>query len=188
MRPNDLDGMRRVVAHLIERGYSSFGYVVGSTRPSSTVRYDALRTALQESRHDGVPIYRAAGTDPDQLAATAIRLRRDRPEVVVCYDDHTALNLVDALRTAGLAVPEDLGVVGFDDIPFARIANPRLTTVAQRSEQMGATSVDWILRALESDRLPASTLVPVSLAIRETTPGPMRRKRHRARLVRRSAR
>jgi DNA-binding LacI/PurR family transcriptional regulator len=102
----------------------------------------------------------------------ADRIGHDRPDVVVCYDDKTALHLADALRTAGVAAPADVGIVGFDDIPFARIANPRLTTVAQPSDELGRISVDHLLASLESGRLPRSQLLPVTLIVRETTPGP----------------
>jgi len=58
MRPNDVEGMRRVITHLMERGCSSVAYVAGSTRPSSTVRYDALRTAMKDLSGAGMTIER----------------------------------------------------------------------------------------------------------------------------------
>ena len=57
-------------------------------------------------------------------------------------------------------------------LPFARISNPRLTTVSQRSDDLGRISVDFLLSTLEHGRLPVSQLMPVSLVVRETTPGP----------------
>ena len=79
------------------------------------------------------------------------------------------------LRSAGVNVPDDVGVVGFDDTPFARISNPRLTSVSQRSDDLGRVGVDFLLSTLEHGKLPVSQLMPVSLVVRETTPGPASR-------------
>jgi DNA-binding LacI/PurR family transcriptional regulator len=122
-------------------------------------------------------VHRVDDVDAGDLRAVAATIRRSRPDVVVCYDDKTALFLMDELRSAGVQVPNDVGVVGFDDTPFARIANPRLTTVSQRSDDLGRISVDFLLTTIERGRLPVSQLMPVTLVIRETTPGPTKRTR-----------
>ena len=71
------------------------------------------------------------------LGELAAEIAADLPDALVCYDDQLALALMDALRDVGVRIPDDLGVVGFDGIPFAGIANPRLTTVAVPSSEMG---------------------------------------------------
>ena len=68
-------------------------------------------------------------------------------------------------------IPDEMGIVGFDDIPFARISNPRLTTVSQRSDELGRISAEFLLATLDGKRLPPSQLMPVTLVVRETTPG-----------------
>jgi len=120
-------------------------------------------------------VYRADDVDAVGMRVVAAQIRQSRPGVVVCYDDKTALLLMDELRAAGLQVPADVGIVGFDDIPFARISNPRLTTVSQRADDLGRLSADLLLQAVERGKLPATRLIPVSLVVRETTPGPARR-------------
>src|SRR4029078_9266822 len=101
--------------------------------------------------------------DAEGLRVVAANIRKSRPDVVVCYDDKTALLLMDELRAVGMRVPDDVGVVGFDDIPFARISNPRLTSVSQRSDELGRTSVDYLLAAIERGQLPISPLLHVTL-------------------------
>jgi LacI family transcriptional regulator len=175
LRPDDRDGMRQVVDHLIERGYRSIAYVSGSTGATKIIRRDALIAGLTERNRPAPVIHRTDDVDPDGLRVVAANIHKSRPDVVVCYDDKTALRLMDELRTVGLKVPDDVGVVGFDDIPFARIANPRLTTVSQRADDLGRTTVDYLLSTVERGKLPVSQLMPVTLVIRETTPGPNKR-------------
>jgi DNA-binding LacI/PurR family transcriptional regulator len=136
------------------------------------IRRDALVSALAERGRAAPVIHEADGVDPGDLQAVAAKIGRSRPDAVVCYDDKTALLLMDELRTAGVRIPDDIGIVGFDDIPFARISNPRLTSVSQRSDELGRISVDFLLSTVETGKLPGSQLMPVALVVRETTPGP----------------
>jgi LacI family transcriptional regulator len=172
LRPDDRDGMRQVVDHLIERGYRSVAYASGSSGATEIIRREALVAALAERDRPEPIVYRAEDVDAEGLRAVAVQISKARPDVIVCYDDKTALLLMDELRTAGVQVPADVGVVGFDDIPFARISNPRLTTVSQQSDDLGRVTVDFLLSTLKRRRLPNSQLMPVALVVRETTPGP----------------
>ena len=172
LRPDERDGMRQVVSHLIERGYRKVAYVSSSSGASHILRRDALVAALAERRRSRPVVLLA--DDAGGLTAVAERIRRHRPQVVVCYDDKTALNLIDEMRIAGLKIPADVGVVGFDDIAFARISNPRLTTVSQRSDELGRLCVELLRSSLDGKDLPRSGLMPVTLMVRETTPGPVR--------------
>lgn len=175
LRSDDRDGMRQVVDHLIERGYRSIAYVSGSTGATKIIRRDALIAALAERNRPEPVMHHADYPDAERVRLVAASIRKSRPDAVVCYDDKTALLLMDELRMVGLTVPDDVGVVGFDDIPFARISNPRLTSVSQRSDDLGRTSVDYLLSTIERGTLPVSQLMPVALVIRETTPGPANR-------------
>ena len=175
LRPDDTDGMRQVVDHLIERGYRKVAYVTGSSGANKMIRRDALVAALAQRGRPQPVIHELDDVDGDGLRGVAAKIRRAPPDAVVCYDDKTALMLMDELRTVGVRIPDDLGIVGFDDIPFARISNPRLTSVSQRSDELGRVSVDFLLSTVERGKLPASQLMPVSLVVRETTPARLRR-------------
>jgi LacI family transcriptional regulator len=173
LRPDDGGGMRQVVAHIIEQRYRSVAYVSGSLGATEQIRREAFLSALSARRRPKPRMYRADDLDVAGLRVIAADISRRRPDVVVCYDDKTALLLMDELRSAGVNVPGDMGIVGFDDIPFARISNPRLTTVSQQSDDLGRMCVDFLLGAVQRGRLPKSQLMPVALVIRETTPGPV---------------
>ena len=97
------------------------------------------------------------------------RSRRDLPEALVCYDDQLALWLMDALRNLGIRVPDDVGIVGFDGIPFAGISNPRLTTVAVPSAEMGRVAASTLIQAVHDGVLPDGVVLPVEIVVREST-------------------
>jgi DNA-binding LacI/PurR family transcriptional regulator len=172
LRPDDGGGMRQVVAHIIQRGYRSVAYVSGSFGATELIRREAFLAALSARRRPKPMLYRADDLDVEGLRVIAGEISKRRPDVVVCYDDKTALLMMDELRAAGVNVPTDVGIVGFDDIPFARISNPRLTTVSQQSDDLGRVCVDFLLETLQRRKLPKSQLMPVALVVRETTPGP----------------
>jgi len=175
LRPDDHSGMQQVVEHLIDRGYGDIAYVSGSSGATQISRHDALVAALGEHGRDLSAVHQPDVVDTAGMRVVAAKIRRSRPDVVVCYDDKTALLLMDELRAAGVGVPHEVGIVGFDDIPFARISNPRLTTVSQRADDLGRSSVGLLLTAVERGKLPPTQLMPVTLVVRETTPGPSRR-------------
>ncbi len=138
IQTDDAGGARSAVNHLVDSGYRRIAYVEGGVRASNTVRAEAVARTLKERGIRSAPhVYASSGEawrDPGELAAT---IAADLPEALVCYDDKLALALMDALRVLGVRIPDDLGIVGFDGIPFAGISNPRLTTVAVPSAEMG---------------------------------------------------
>ncbi len=174
IRANDVDGMKDVVRHLLEAGYRRLGYLNGPAQASNATRRDAVVRALKTAGAKSPIEFASAGParSPDgAIAAAAVRIARERPDALICYDDKLALNTIDALRAVGVRVPADMAVVGFDDIPFAAIANPRLTTVAQRSVEMGRAAATMLCRSLDTGVLPPSVTLPVQLVVRESTAG-----------------
>jgi DNA-binding LacI/PurR family transcriptional regulator len=111
----------------------------------------------------------AAAAGRDGVGQLAAEIAADLPDAVVCYDDKLALALMDALRDIGLRVPEDVGVVGFDGIPFAAIANPRLTTVAVPTAELGRQAARLLIDAVHTGVLPDGVLLPVEIVVREST-------------------
>jgi hypothetical protein len=109
-------------------------------RASNTIRAETVAATLR-ARGIDVPVRAFNGPiDPVRpLGELAAEIAADLPDALVCYDDQLALALMDALRDVGVRIPDDLGVVGFDGIPFAGIANPRLTTVAVPSPRWAAS-------------------------------------------------
>jgi DNA-binding LacI/PurR family transcriptional regulator len=94
------------------------------------------------------------------------------PTAIFCFNDMTAIGAIKAACAAGLRVPRDLSIVGFDDISLARYLVPALTTVAQQKDLMARLAVELILSLLDSREPPANTTLPAKLVVRDSTAPP----------------
>jgi LacI family transcriptional regulator len=92
-----------------------------------------------------------------------------RPTAVVAFDDMVGVGIIRAAHARGLRVPDDLSVVGFDDVAIAAFVEPPLTTVAQDKPQLGSLAVDVILARLEGRASSIDTALPGQLVIRQST-------------------
>ena len=172
IRADEASGVAAMVAHLLTSGRQRIGYVNGPSALSNITRRDATLQALAAAGMDGRRRqYHGGALGWTNAAAVAAQIAQDRPDAVVCFDDKLALAVMDGLRGFGVRVPDDIAVAGFDDIPFAALANPRLSTVAPPSAQMGRRAVEMLMSALESGALPASEVLPVRLVVRESSGG-----------------
>jgi LacI family transcriptional regulator len=170
IRIDEEAGMTAIVDHLLSRGYRRIGYASGPRVASNITRQDALARAMRQAGETGrLHLYGAAAESWRSPHGLAKKIAQDIPDALVCYDDKLALAVSDALRQLGIRIPDDLAVVGFDDIPFAQISNPRLTTVAQPSSAMGQLAVEMLLSAIEHGTIPPSEVLPVRLLVREST-------------------
>lgn len=167
IRSDDPSGITEIVHHLFEAGARRIAYLNGPPLASNRTRRDAAFGALRAAGRAGR--WREFHADGARFHEVAAAIARAKPHALICYDDKTALRAIDALRAIGVRVPDDMAVVGFDDIPFASIANPRLTTVTQRSVELGRLAVEMLRRAIETGRMPRSVTLPVTLAPRESS-------------------
>jgi len=167
LRPDESDGMRQVVEHLVAQGRRAFAFVDGDRAASGHVRSEALRRHVRAALgRDLVTVLR---WNADERVAIARALVAAGADAVVGYDDRVALGLLDAFRSAGRRVPDDVAVVGFDDILFSELSNPRLTTVRQPAAEMGGLAVEMLLDAITTDTLPPTRVLPVELVVRESS-------------------
>ncbi|MGH2389700.1 MAG: LacI family DNA-binding transcriptional regulator [Chloroflexota bacterium] len=170
IRVDDVRGIEAVVAHLRECGYRRIAYVNGPDLASNVTRRDVALRALAGAGLSGALFPFPGGVESlGGQSASVAGVVADRPEALICYDDVVALGMMDALRSHGLRAPDHIAIVGFDDIPFAGIANPRLTTVAQPLEEVGRSAVGMLLAGLKIGELPPSIVLPVQLIVRESS-------------------
>jgi DNA-binding LacI/PurR family transcriptional regulator len=118
------------------------------------------------------------GTQEDAARVAAeLLVGPDRPTAVLCFSDAIAIGVVDAARDAGLRVPDDLSVVGFDDIPMARRMRPALTTVHQDAAEKGRIAAAELAAAVARHRAGHEPVVrrivlPTELVVRDSTAPP----------------
>jgi LacI family transcriptional regulator len=172
IQTDDVGGVRAAVTHLIDSGYRRIGYVESGVRDSNTTRAEAVAATLR-SRGIRAPVRRFfAAVDAWRAPSfLATQIAADLPDALVCYDDQLALALMNALRDLGIKVPDDVGIVGFDGIPYSAMSNPRLTTVAVPSAEMGRVAAASLIRAVHDGVLPEGVLLPVGIVVRESTRG-----------------
>jgi LacI family transcriptional regulator len=165
------------VKHLLSLGHRRIGVVGGPPDVlCSRARVDGYRFALDRA---GIPADPALVRHADftreggrREAAGLLRLP-DPPTAIFAANDEQALGVVEAARAAGLSVPRDLSVVGFDDLPAAHRCTPALTTVRQPLAAMGRQA-GWMLASLIAGHPPASDRVELAtpLVVRASTAPP----------------
>ncbi|MFF2149414.1 LacI family DNA-binding transcriptional regulator, partial [Kitasatospora sp. NPDC058190] len=143
------DGGLAATRHLLDLGHRRIGLIGGPARMMcSRARADGYRAALDMT---GIPYDPALVREGDfhhesgrRLGLELLRLP-DRPTAVFAGNDLQALGLYEAARELGLRIPEDLSVVGFDDLPLARWVGPPLTTVRQPLTEMAETATHLVI-------------------------------------------
>ncbi|MET7456827.1 LacI family DNA-binding transcriptional regulator [Streptomyces sp. NPDC005574] len=168
--------------HLVELGHTRIGAISGPSRiMCSRARVDGYRAALETA---GLPVDPQLITAGDFHHEAGYRrglelLRRpDRPTAVFAGNDLQALGLYEAARELGLRIPEDLSVVGFDDLPVARWVGPPLTTVRQPLTEMAEAAAKLVLDLGREDGASATATrveLATSLVVRSSTAPPPER-------------
>jgi len=138
------DGIRQAVKHLAELGHRKIGFVGVNDMPD----FEERRLAFLANMHVlGLPIREEwISLGSLQMAeiterTSALLSRSERPTALVCGNDLTAISTIEAAKRSGIRVPDELSVVGFDDIPVAMLNSPQLTTVRVPVQQIGRQSV-----------------------------------------------
>ncbi|MEV0614481.1 LacI family DNA-binding transcriptional regulator [Nonomuraea sp. NPDC050404] len=174
--PNE-DGTAAAVAHLADRGCRRIAIVTGGALEGVNVvtrRYRGYRAALAERGLDLDPplLFVLDGMSMEAGRAVAHRLADSGQEIdgVVAVTDTVALGILRGLADRGLRVPDDVRLVGFDDIPEAAYAVPSLSTVAPDHRWMAAKAVELVVeRVLAPQRPTGQYVAPFRLMIREST-------------------
>jgi DNA-binding LacI/PurR family transcriptional regulator len=167
------DGAAMLVSHLIEtHGRRRIVYLRGPEGHEDSVwRERGYREALVAHRIKFDPRLVASGGFDDDEAFTAVQQLLSNGldfDAVFAGDDDAAIGAIRALRLGGRIVPQDVSVVGFDDVPFARYLSPALTTVRAPIEQVGREAVRQLVRLLNGEQADILTLMHTELVIRES--------------------
>ena len=169
-------GGRLAVEHLVGLGHRRIGYIRGpQSFTAAAPRLAGFRRACVDAglRSDDLPVLRGEGqVEGGERAAAQMLEQAPWVTAIACYNDLTAIGALRALRAAGRRVPEDVSVIGFDDIAAASWVVPTLTTIGQAKAEMGRLAVEYLVRALEGgapDPAPVVRRLPLTLSVREST-------------------
>jgi LacI family transcriptional regulator len=140
-------GISQAVGYLRSLGHRSIGFISGPLRlKSARSRRSAFLACARPQREDEALIEEGDHTVEGGLAATARLLARpEPPTAILASNDLTAIGAMRAVRRAGLRVPEDVSIIGFDDIHLARFTEPQLTTVALSRAELAEKAVDALI-------------------------------------------
>ena len=173
------NGIRQAVDHVVELGHKRVGFITGPLDlHSARTRRQAFLDGLRAHAMKPDPKLVREGThtaDGGQQAMEALLKHAKRPTAVVCSNDWTAIGALHAIDAAGLRVPEDISLVGFDDIPLASYTSPPLTSVRMSAGDVGSTAFDALFRLIGGERLEGDVYqVPTQLVVRQSTTRPRR--------------
>ena len=173
VNPDNAQGGYLATQHLLQLGHRRIAYIAGPLAHFSIrERERGYRRALFEAGVLADPDLEAVllpGVDVKSGAAMAMRgllKLRQRPDAVFAFNDSAALAALRACQEAGLRVPQDIAVVGFDDIPSATESVPALTTLRVDKEGLGRAGVALLMQGTQ---LPREMTLPVELVVRAST-------------------
>ena len=164
--------------HLYSLGHRRVAVVTGPL--VSPLSRDRLRGAIAGARAAGarkhlVVVNGDFSISSGTIAATRLLARKPAPTAVFCFNDEMAIGVMQTARRRGIRVPEDLSVVGFDDIRFARYLDPPLTTITQPMREIGEGCVRLLLEILSGNPAAAeSVTLQHQLTVRSSTAAPSR--------------
>jgi LacI family repressor for deo operon, udp, cdd, tsx, nupC, and nupG len=163
-------GMRAAVHHLRELGHRRLGHL----RSVHTAHTFRSRQAAFAEATEGIEVIEVGvaingGLEATRAAARELLDRPDRPGAVVCDDDVVAAGTYQAAAALGLGIPDDLSVVGIDNIAVAELLTPPLTTVDLPGERLGRVGVEALSALLAGARGPVCAPLPAPLILRAST-------------------
>lgn len=160
--------------HLIEQGYESIGFVGSTNQDSATgVRFRGYQLAFKKF---GIPLndaYIIAGDfkwEVGHRIATEMIAQKKAPRAIFAENDFMALGIIQGVQEAGLKIPDDIAVVGFDDIPFATFPAISLTTIRQPKYKMGKIAANILMDQISGkSRDPKRIIIEPELIIRQSS-------------------
>src|SRR5216684_2593220 len=169
----NVEGGRSATHHLIEQGRRRIAMLNGPHDfGCNRDRLKGYKSALQEA---GIEVDPRRVTDSDfkeeggMSAMTRLLAADPRLDAVFAANDVMAFGAMRALRNAGRRVPDDVAVVGFDDIPASAMTHPPLTTVRQPLYEMGRTAASMVMAAVRGESIAKRTELPTSLVVRDSS-------------------
>ncbi len=175
---DNVQGARLAMDHLVDLGHSQIALLAGPVGvPNAEDRRKGYELAVQEHNLPVPQSYRIQSgfsREQGEEAAIAALNLNPRPTALLAPNDISALGVLNACAIRGLRVPDDVSVIGFDNVPYCELCTPRLTTIAQPAIEMGRGAAEMMLSLISDELFPEKNRkYPLELIIRESTASPL---------------
>lgn len=167
---DEAKGAEMAARHLIELGHRNIACIAGNSYMSTTEQKVRAFKKVMEEHGLAVSkehvLYGDFSMSWGEKAMETLLDLPSRPSAVFCINDNTAVGAVKAAFKKGLKIPEDVSIVGFDDIQLASVMNPELTTVSQKTDLLGRTAVDVLHKLITKEKVKRLTVIEPELMVR----------------------
>ena len=191
VRCSDEAGIEQIVDHLVELGHSRIAHVDGGSGAIAAARRRGFQRGMaRHGLHDVATVVRGGRAEADGRRAGGELLHHaDAPTAIVAFNDHCALGVIDACTSAGLSVPDQVSVAGYDDSPLAKLHAIDLTSVRQEAVELARWAVAAAVERLDQDRRNSREAVLIPRLVRRgstsspASPGPDREAHRRRKKI-----
>jgi LacI family transcriptional regulator len=169
----NIKGAELAMDYLYEKGHRKIAFVKGSMNETNAVdRFIGYKKQLKKYKipfRDELVIQGDFTRDTAYKNAAEILKLKNKPTAVFCSDDYMALGVIERIKSAGLSVPEDIAVVGFDDIEIGEFTRPTLTTIKQPMYEIGKSAFEALTVLIsKKHKAPVSIMLKTELIKRES--------------------
>lgn len=157
--------MTELTAHILSMGHTRVAYILGEISSVTDVRMTSFIRAMHDAKLT-VPeeyIVKSKYHNPAAAREATEKLLSlpHRPTCIIMPDDYAALGGLEAIAAAGLRVPQDISVAGFDGVALLQLCKPQLTTVAQDTQRIGAAAARKLVHLIEQPRTTFQEIIPI---------------------------
>jgi LacI family transcriptional regulator len=170
-------GARSAMKHLADLGHKRIAFVAGTAKLESAIQrhraYDDAVVVHDLARDPTLVVRGDYQFEGGRVAARQLLALKKRPTAIFAANDLSAFGVIAALQEQGLRVPDDISVMGFDDLPAASQMHPELTTVRQPLGEMGRAAVSTLLAQIAGiGAVATKVMLPTELVVRRSTSAP----------------
>lgn len=162
IQDNSYQGGYLAAQHLIEQGHRQIGCITGPlNRQQASSRIDGFKQALEDSNISLQPHWIVEGNfecDGGYNAYQVFKTQKTQPSAIFICNDMMAMGFINAASLDGVRIPDDLSIIGYDDISLAQFITPPLTTINQPKDKLGQTAVDTLLARLNDPQNPQQVI------------------------------
>ncbi len=172
---DDRGGARQAIMHLLSLGHQRIGIISGPEQSICAVdeRLAGCHIALEEHRLELDPALVTHGdftVESGAQAAAQLMRRTQPPSAIFALNDRMAIGAMQYVQAQGLRVPQDVSIIGFDDVPISKMCNPKLTTIRQPAQEMGKQAARLLFDLMDDQSmLPQPVVLPTELIVRDST-------------------